>query len=322
VTVSGRGDAADGLVSNEEIRELLADEELRHRSTDSAHRIPPQDAARILIVSRRAADVEVLRACLEGGGASVVIARNPFTALDLMRNGIFDAVITDLDAWAHDGKLLFDRIRDLGRDVPVLFVAERSQERGSRLEHRARQAGAAGLLHRPLSPGEVESALRSLISRAGADPAPAALPRAEPRPRPAGGAPAALGSAATTDIPWLRLFHAVSRLRRTARDPEATARELVTLVQTMLGPEAAGVFYPAPHGDGGPWVRLAAASLSERGFEAIAAGAAALDERRLVIEVGPATRLVIQGLAEELRESAHAYAGDIEELMRDLFPVV
>ena len=320
MTPGGGGDAADGLVTGEEIRELLADEELHPRSRDVAPRVSSREAARILIVSRRAADVEVLRACLESGGAAVVVARNPFTALDRMRDGLFDAVITDFDAWAQDGKLLFDRIRDLGREVPVIFVGERSQERGSRLEERARQAGAAGLIHRPLSPGEVESAVRSLISRAGEERF--ASPRLPPQApaRSAGAAEGFRPAAASSDVPWLRLFHAMSRLRRSARDPEAAARELAGLVLEMLGPEAVGIFYPAPRGEGGQWVRLAAASLSERGFEAIAAGADALDERRVVIEIGPATRMVIQGLAEDLRESGHAYAGDLEDLLRDLFP--
>ena len=218
------------------------------------------------------------------------------------------------------GKLLFDRIRDLGREVPVLFVGERSQDRGSRLEERARQAGAAGLIHCPLSPGEVESAVRSLISRAGEERL--ASPRPPPE-APARRAPALRRSSARRRrlriCPWLRLFHAMSRLRRSARDPEAAARELAGLVLEMLRPEAVGIFYPAPPGEGGQWVRLAAASLSERGFESIAAGAGALDERRVVIEIGPATRMVIQGLAEDLRESGHAYAGDLEELLRDLF---
>jgi len=321
VTSGDGGDAADGLVTGEEIRELLADEEPHPRSRDGAPRVRPREAARILIVSRRAADVEVLRACLESGGAAVVVARNPFTALDRMRDGLFDAVITDFDAWAQDGKLLFDRIRDLGREVPVLFVGERSQERGSRLEERARQAGAAGLIHRPLSPGEVESAIRSLISRAGEERLAAPRPPREAPARPAG-APEELRSAAAAspDVPWLRLFHAMSRLRRSSRDPEAAARELAGLVLEMLGPEAVGIFYPAPPGEGGQWVRLAAASLSERGFEAIAAGAGALDERRVVIEIGPATRMVIQGLTEDLRESGRAYAGDLEDLLRALFP--
>jgi CheY-like chemotaxis protein len=313
----GGDDPTDGLVTGEEIRELLADEDLQYRPIESAPRLPSGEA-RVLVVSRRAADVDVLRACIEGGGAAVVVARNPFTALDRMRNGPFDGVITDLDAWAQDGKLLFDRIRELGQDVPVLFVAERSQDLGSRLEERARQAGAAGLLHRPLSASEVESAIRSLISRGREEPIPAPCPEPEPRsPAPAERIHPAL---VPPDVPWLRLFHAMSRLRRSAPDPEPAARELAGLVQKILEPEAVGIFYPAPREESGQWVRLAAASLSERGFEAIAAGPAALDERRLVIETGPATRMVIQGLAEELRETAQGYRGDLEELLRDLFP--
>jgi hypothetical protein len=173
-------------------------------------------------------------------------------------------------------------------------------------------------LHRPLSAREVESAVRSLISRGPGEPISAACSEAEAPPT----APAERIRPAPVppDIPWLRLFHAMSRLRRSAPEPEAAAREITALVQTILAPEAVGVFYPAPRGDGGQWVRLAASSLSERGFEAIAAGPAALDERRFVIEIGPATRMVIQGLPEELRESAPGYTNDLEELLRDLFP--
>lgn len=311
-------DAAGDLVTGEEIRELLADDGPPAPAIPRAHEPPREAGAGILLVSRRAADVEVLRACLASGGAAVAVARNPFTALDRLRAEDFDAVISDFDVWAQDGKLLFERIQELGRDVPVLFIGDPAQDRETRLEERALRAGAAGILFRPLSAGDVESAVRSLLAR----PCPAGrtLPAEPPRPPrlATSGSRGARAPSSPPDLPWLRFFHAASRLRRAQGPRGSMARALASLAWKALSPEAVGIFYPEKDESGRPSTGLAASAGSSRGFEQIAAPAEALDERRLVIELGGESRMVIQGLTEELRATAGGYAEDLAELLGEL----
>jgi two-component system chemotaxis response regulator CheY len=193
------------------------------------------------------ADVDLLKACLGFSGASTTVARNPFTALDRVRAEEPDLVVSDLDLWANDGALLLQRLRCLSRAPPLLFLADPTRSAG--LEERARRAGAAGVLLRPLRPGEVEDRLGDLLRArdgglvgrpptegvaGGADQegAPTAMSPAEP--------PAEPGSA---ELAWLRFLHGASRLARLEAPKADRARAFARRALQDLHARAAAIVY-------------------------------------------------------------------------------
>jgi CheY-like chemotaxis protein len=211
---------------------------------------PPRPSPpRVLIVSRRSADVDLLTACLDAAGAISTVARNPFTALDRVRLEEPDIVVSDLDLWANDGALLLQRVRRLGREPPLLFMADRARAAG--IEDRIRRAGAAGVLLRPLRPGEVEDRLGELLRRSldGSPPArepPAAAVEsgdgagrgAAARPGPGGA-----GSVVHAELAWLRFHHGASRVARLDAPRAERARALARRALEDLLPRAAAITF-------------------------------------------------------------------------------
>jgi CheY-like chemotaxis protein len=158
--------SGESLLTEEEIRELLSDvpasrEEGGNGDADAS----VNGGTRILFLSRRGADAALLRARLEARGAVLQVVRNPFTALDRMRVAPPEAIVTDLDLWADDGALLFDRLARLPSAVPVVFLA-RSRGDQARIDERLRKAGAWEVLFQPFDAGEAESAARRLLDAA------------------------------------------------------------------------------------------------------------------------------------------------------------
>ncbi|MBI4601276.1 MAG: response regulator [Planctomycetes bacterium] len=338
-----------GLISDEEIRELLAEPAPPPADQPGAVAGQPGVAAyqpraaagherRVLLVSRRDGDAALLRARLEARGAVVHVVRQPFRALDVLRGLPLDAVVTDLELWADDGALLFDRIRVLGRAIPVLLVGD-----GPGAEDRALRAGAWGFLARPFDAGAVERAARSLLEAAGEPPGacagepalegagelppqetPAAPPRAAeeaaagPAP-PVGAPPAARGAERDAEIPWLRLHLALSRLAREWDPLDARARSVLELVREVLAPSAALLLYEdrgrlavridAPAGAGRP--ALAALLEAGEGEGSAVPVPAATDP--LVIGPGDSggPRLILAGLDPALGDAARSMAADV-----------
>jgi len=156
------------ILSGEEVRELLRDDFPAEDASPGGPVSPESPAAsaalHVLLVSKRGGDTGLLRSRLEAIGAHVCAVRNPFSALDHLRSFPVDAIITELGLWAEDGALLFDRVRALGKEVPVLFLAERIRDPRGDLEERALRAGAWRVLFQPLQAGEAEEAVRALCS--------------------------------------------------------------------------------------------------------------------------------------------------------------
>ena len=168
------GPPSDDL-SQDEIRELLR-EDLAEGETGDLRAAPLREAPlretlaiapRLLVVSRKGVDAELLRGRLEARGARLFSVRNPFTALDQLRRAPFDGIVSDLDLWANDGSLLLERIRALGRRIPVLFITDRGHDARGNLGDRLTQAGAWGILYRPLRPADLEGAAQSFLADLG-----------------------------------------------------------------------------------------------------------------------------------------------------------
>jgi CheY-like chemotaxis protein len=315
-------------LSSDEVRALLDD----FPGDSFAEGMPgagEAPAARILLVSRRPDDVLLLRRCLANAGASVSLARNPFTALDHIRAELPDAVISDFDLWGNDGALLFTRIREAKRAPPVLFLAVGSRAEAAGLAARARSAGAAGLLLKPLKPGEVEAQVRALLDLAGEltlEPGSAAQVFAAPGVRAAGAGEAEhspLPARLLYEVVWLRFFREASRvLIQPAGNPPDAAGALLRAALVELEATACGLL----HWNGGrPSSRFEGREdLGHADLARLAASGRApeTDPGSLILSFGPRSRegrLVIAGLAPEVAAAAGEFREDIGALLAALF---
>jgi CheY-like chemotaxis protein len=328
---------ANGL-SREELRELLGDAALEDEAARSGwpggeagagdleargrdDLLAAEGAAlppRILVAGRRRSENTLLRERLERLGARVDVVRNAFSALDLLRAGSHDAVVTDLDLWATHGTLLEDRVgaRQLG--VPVLLLADRGRDAEPILRGRAWR-----VLRRPLGSAEMESALRDLLEgaarAAGARGASPGRARREDQPEGAqgGGAPGPRAGEAN-DLVWLRFVVEGHRLRR---EGSADAARLARLARGALGALAAGVFVRRGEDS---WAHLEAreGGAGADGFTAVieaSQGRGGNDDLVVDFAAGCEGSLVLTGLPEAVHAAAPAFLDDARFLLTEWF---
>ena len=128
---------------------------------------PPVEArpGRILVVEDSLAVGELQKVILVAAGFDAEIARDGVEALDRLRQGEWDLVMTDVDMPRMDGLVLTAQVRadsDL-RDLPVMVVTSRDSA-----EHRRRglEAGAdAYVAKRDFDRGQILNLVRELIGR-------------------------------------------------------------------------------------------------------------------------------------------------------------
>ena len=128
---------------------------------------PPVEArpGRILVVEDSLAVGELQKVILVAAGFDAEIARDGVEALDRLRQGEWDLVMTDVDMPRMDGLVLTAQVRadsDL-RDLPVMVVTSRDSA-----EHRRRglEAGAdAYVAKRDFDRGQILTLVRELIGR-------------------------------------------------------------------------------------------------------------------------------------------------------------
>lgn len=78
---------------------------------------------RILIVEDEPDMLLLLKTIITNKTAhEVVTTNNPFEALDLVKGGGFDLVITDLKMPGLDGIKVLESIRQFDKDIPVIFI--------------------------------------------------------------------------------------------------------------------------------------------------------------------------------------------------------
>lgn len=271
----GADDSPESILSDEEVRALLRDEneppaplaaKLR-RGAAAATSAPspegkvPGERPAVVLASRRRADAGLLSERLASAGFRVDAVRSAFRALDLLRRGRYAAVLTDTRLWADGARLLFDRIEGLAEPPLVILLSDRHAPPSSR----AHKAGVAAELLCPLSPMEVAVAVEQLLAVvADRREAAACGERREligdprdlvPSGRPTG---AAIGGGAAGDallasraalslgpyrweLPWLRFFLEAQRRLRTGGNRDAVFGALLGLAREVLGAEAAGI---------------------------------------------------------------------------------
>ncbi len=100
---------------------------------------------------------------LTGAGFRVSQAHNGLQALERAVDSLPDVVVTDLNIPGIDGFELTRRLKQdpRTRDIPVLAVTGYAAFAAD--PDRARRAGIEAVLPKPCSPGDLETAIRSLI---------------------------------------------------------------------------------------------------------------------------------------------------------------
>lgn len=109
-------------------------------TTSSTKSNAPQRRSRLLVTDDSFATRELIRSILQSAGYDVTTAVDGLDALDKLRNGTFDLVVSDVEMPRIDGFTLTSQIRkDLGLTLPVVIVTSLASEAHKR---RGLEAGA------------------------------------------------------------------------------------------------------------------------------------------------------------------------------------
>jgi CheY-like chemotaxis protein len=245
-------------LSEEELRELLGDGPpgLSMAGLDGPSGPEPEggpaaaarsDPRRVLVVSRDESEIPLLRGVLSGMGVEPSVVRNPFEALDQLRRRRYVGVVSDFELWAEGGTLLFQRLASSGARAPVLFIC--ASPEGAL---KARAAGAAEVLERPLEPAGVAVAARIFAAHSAPPRSPAARSaHAEEAGRPGAEGPRAASPASLElrpEVAWLRFFFEARQAMRPRKPGEERLRALLQAFQSELAPGSSGVGVALPEG--------------------------------------------------------------------------
>jgi two-component system response regulator MprA len=133
---------------------------------------------RILVVEDDRAVREALRRALTLGGYEVQVAEDGEQAIEMVVQGVPDAVVLDIGLPGIDGLEVCRRLRLLGNRVAILILTARDvvSDRIDGLD-----AGADDYLVKPFDVEELKARLRALLRRSGAQGDPDSLVFAEIR---------------------------------------------------------------------------------------------------------------------------------------------
>jgi excisionase family DNA binding protein len=152
-----------GRVAEEELNRFLAERGLRRLpvSVREAHEAVPARRMRVLVIDDDENLLDIVREVLEANGFEVQTARHGFLAGYLVAHFQPDAIVLDLMMPGLDGFEILSllRKRPEARAIPVVAC---TSMRGSDVESRAREAGFASYLKKPLDFRGLVELLRSL----------------------------------------------------------------------------------------------------------------------------------------------------------------
>ncbi len=123
--------------------------------------------ARILVIEDHPAFLSVLEHCLRMQGHVVFMAAEGRTGLAIISAGGIDLVLSDIDMPGMNGISLCEKLKDTPRwsRIPVLLMTGRPLPA---ITQRAVQAGAAGVMAKPFTLGQLQATLGLyLMPRAG-----------------------------------------------------------------------------------------------------------------------------------------------------------
>ncbi len=112
----------------------------------------------ILVVDDHRSVRDSLQIVLEDEGYQVTTAADGRQALDRVKSGRPDVVLTDLQMPVMDGRELCRRLRALIPDLPVIFMTA-----GGRAQREADEHDAQGFLDKPFAADELLATLDRLI---------------------------------------------------------------------------------------------------------------------------------------------------------------
>lgn len=119
---------------------------------------------RILVAEDEARLLELLRTGLTEEGHSVITATNGMDALDLALSSEFDAMLLDVMLPEMDGFEVARRLRDKGRQTPIVMLTARDAESDI---IRGLDYGADDYVTKPFSFSELLARLRAVTRRTG-----------------------------------------------------------------------------------------------------------------------------------------------------------
>jgi len=118
---------------------------------------------------------------LSGKGYAVITAENGEEALQKLNGEQYDVVYTDIRMPGMSGLEVAEKVKARQPWTPVVIITGYGNDAA---EARAKAAGVANFLHKPLSPemieGSAREALETALAPAAAEEAPAAIEAAEP----------------------------------------------------------------------------------------------------------------------------------------------
>jgi two-component system, OmpR family, KDP operon response regulator KdpE len=120
------------------------------------------DHRRILVVDDEPQITRVLRASLSSQGYDIRVANDGETALEIMKDGIPDLIITDLSMPQMDGLELCRRVR-LSTRIPIIVLSVRGEER---TKVQALDVGADDYVTKPFGIEELLARVRANLRRA------------------------------------------------------------------------------------------------------------------------------------------------------------
>jgi two-component system, OmpR family, alkaline phosphatase synthesis response regulator PhoP len=127
--------------------------------------------SRILIVEDESTLATTLRDRLQKQGFNVTVASDGTAGLDLAMSEIFDLIVLDLMLPGQNGLVVCQKLRQAGRNAPVLMLTARRQTNDKVM---GLQVGADDYLTKPFQMAELLARIDALLRRAGQSQAPAA----------------------------------------------------------------------------------------------------------------------------------------------------
>jgi two-component system, OmpR family, KDP operon response regulator KdpE len=127
--------------------------------------------SRVLIVDDDSQIVRAVRTTLQARGYIVATASNGETALDMLKDDVWDLVLLDLGLPGISGQEVIQRLRSWS-EVPVIVLSVRDAQDD---KIQALEAGADDYIPKPFAAGELVARMRAVQRRAAPEVAPPIL---------------------------------------------------------------------------------------------------------------------------------------------------
>ena len=112
----------------------------------------------VLIVDDDAGILETMSDILKELHFKVTVANDGFKAIELVKNGTFDAILMDIRMPGIDGVETFKRIKRIRPGSKIIFMTAYAFEE---LVTEAKREGATAVLYKPIDIGNLEKMLRN-----------------------------------------------------------------------------------------------------------------------------------------------------------------